>query len=188
MIIGICGEKRHGKDSCANVLIEKFGFRRYSFAEPIRESIKNIFLWDDDWIDNHKEEIDPYWGISYRQAAQDLGTEWGRVHLGEMFPQFKSITQDALWICRAEKYINSFSEEQRWVIPDVRFPNEELFIKGKGGKLLRVVRPSMINQGDTHPSEKWVSSFNVDYEIINDNSLKELENKIATIFSNISLT
>ena len=41
MIIGLSGYARSGKDTVAQVLVEKYGFQRIAFADKIRE-----FLYD----------------------------------------------------------------------------------------------------------------------------------------------
>jgi hypothetical protein len=37
MIVGICGRKRSGKDSAANLLVEKHGFQKLAFADPLKK-------------------------------------------------------------------------------------------------------------------------------------------------------
>ena len=36
MIIGLCGYAQSGKDTVANILVEKYGYQRIAFADPIR--------------------------------------------------------------------------------------------------------------------------------------------------------
>lgn len=50
-VIGITGKARSGKDTVANLLIEKCGFIRYSFAAPIKDSVQEMF----DWNERHRE-------------------------------------------------------------------------------------------------------------------------------------
>ena len=37
MIIGLTGYARSGKDTVAQILVDKFGFTRVAFADPIRD-------------------------------------------------------------------------------------------------------------------------------------------------------
>lgn len=46
-VIGITGKARSGKDTVANLLIDNCGFIRYSFAAPIKDSIQEMFGWDE---------------------------------------------------------------------------------------------------------------------------------------------
>ena len=59
MIIGFLGEKRSGKDTCGNYIIENYGFERYAFADPIKRACQHLFGFTDEqcWGDL-KEEID----------------------------------------------------------------------------------------------------------------------------------
>lgn len=43
MIIGFAGVKRSGKDTCANVLVKKFGFRKVSLADELKTIASKVF-------------------------------------------------------------------------------------------------------------------------------------------------
>ena len=77
-IISICGIKRSGKDTIAEYLIKKNNFKRYSFADPIKQGLIKMFGFTEKqmWGDTEdKEAIDPRWGISPRKMMQIVGTE-----------------------------------------------------------------------------------------------------------------
>ena len=42
MIIGLSGYAQVGKDTVANYLVEKYGFVKVSFADPIREALYKL--------------------------------------------------------------------------------------------------------------------------------------------------
>lgn len=176
MIIAFTGFKRSGKDTCAQFLVDKYKFTRFGFADPIRNFVKETFLWDDNWIENHKEEIDPRWGISYRQIAQIVGTEWMQYDLCARFQPFLNITGRNVWAKRFEElYLrNPFID---YVISDLRFPHEVEYIKKLGGIIVSVSRTGIKNN-DTHESEKHIQEIEADAFIINDSTLKELETKV----------
>ena len=46
-IIAICGAKRSGKDLLAKHIINKYGYEKISFAEPLKEIVKLIFNFND---------------------------------------------------------------------------------------------------------------------------------------------
>lgn len=184
MIIGITGLKRSGKDTIADFLVSDFGFEKYSFATPLKKAVCEIFGWDFNTVEKNenKEKIDPNFGISYRQACQDLGTEWGQLGLSERFPEFKMITGRNLWVKRFIAHYNK-NKLKNIVIPDIRFPHEEKAIKDLDGKIIKVIRPQIKNN-DIHESEKHIGSIIADYNIINNKEIFHLKKKIISILNN----
>ena len=73
LIIALSGKKRSGKDTVADYLVERFGFVKYGFADPIKEIGKIMFDFSEEQLNtDKKEEIDKRWGISPRQFTRDL--------------------------------------------------------------------------------------------------------------------
>lgn len=65
-----------------------------------------------------------------------------------------------------------------WVITDCRFPNEAQAIKERGGIVVRVNRSESNSTSSKHPSETSLDNWNFDYEIANDDTLPDLEEKV----------
>lgn len=59
MLIGIQSSTgaRSGKDTVANIIQESLGINRYAFAKPIKESINELFGWDERHEDGALKEI-----------------------------------------------------------------------------------------------------------------------------------
>lgn len=180
MLYAICGNKRHGKDSIADVLVKHYQFRKDSFARPMKEACSIIFGWDLDFMEKHKEDIDPSLGISPRQALMLLGTEFGQHMLCEKYPQFKEITGRKLWAKRVLDAYRSEKPSERLVISDLRFPHEAEVVREKGGKVIRVIRPRW-PVDLSHESESAVDSVPYDYLISNSGSLTDLEKKVLDL-------
>lgn len=66
---------------------------------------------------------------------------------------------------------------KKYVISDVRFPNESDAIKKIGGNIIRVTRHGL-NSHDNHESEKYVNMMDVTLEIENNSSINVLYDKI----------
>lgn len=184
MIIGIMGKKRSGKDTLAQMLVEDWDFKQFSFAEPMREFARDVFGWDDDWIENHKEDIDPYWGISYRQFMQHLGSDYFQYILGNTFPKFREVTGRGVWVKRFVKHAEKHPSTN-FVISDVRFIHEAEEIMKAGGYLFRVVRDSAVVNQDMHMSEIEADSIEADYIIQNNRSLPELWMELSCVVDEI---
>lgn len=186
-IIGITGLKHNGKDTIANYLCQKYNYTKIAFADPLKEACQSIFGFNYEQIHGSlKETLDEYWfGLTPRQILQFVGTELFRKEMKRLNEEFG----EELWILSAKKKITEIiknNENALIVISDVRFPNECEMIKKQNGTLIRVVRSSVNISHDLHDSEKYVSDLEVDYEIINDGSIDDLNKKIdSIILSNI---
>ena len=86
MIIGFSGRAGAGKDTAANALILAFHRQwvRLSFATTLKRALCVIFGWElADWENLEWKETpnDACYGLTPRQVAPSLGTEWGREHV-----------------------------------------------------------------------------------------------------------
>ena len=186
--MGISGKKRSGKDTVAKYLVEQHGYKRYGFADPMKEMIKEAFLWDEEWVNGkYKETIDPRWGISPRQALQHIGTEWAQIGLSEFFPKFKELTGRSLWVKRFILLAMENDPNINWVISDVRFPHEiqllrESVVLSHIKKVfIRIRRPECEIVKDEHESEKYINELKCDYEIWNNKSVEDLYASVSNI-------
>lgn len=74
----------------------------------------------------------------------------------------------------------------RWIITDVRFPNECDAIKSRGGTLIKVVRGE--RKDNEHISETALDNYNgIDFVIDNNGILEELQEKVRTILKQLNL-
>lgn len=180
MLYAVCGNKRHGKDSVADVLVKHHQFRKDSFARPMKEACSIIFGWSLEIMEKYKEDVDPSLGISPRQALMLLGTEFGQHMLCEKYPEFKATTGRKLWAKRVLAPYRSTDPSDRLVISDLRFPHEAEVVREKGGKVIRVIRPQW-PVDLAHESESAVDSVPYDYLISNSGSLVDLEMKVLAL-------
>lgn len=184
MIVAFTGFKRSGKDTCADFLVKNYGFVQYSFADTMRSFIKDTFLWDDDWLENHKEEIDPRWGITYREVMTILGTEWMQLDLCERYPLFKETTGRNVW---AKRFTYKLQQDPtiNYTISDLRFPHEEKVIRDLGGVIIRVMRKS--TKVSAHSSEAHIDEISFDDIIDNDGSIEDLHCALKRSLSTLKI-
>lgn len=139
--------------------------------------------------------------ITVREFLQRLGTEAMRdvIHpntwVNALFADYKPLMSlSGIEIDFASK--QSFKdgepfygpvplEHPKWIITDVRFPNEAKAIKDRGGIILRIDRPAKVDLGPRrtdwmHPSETALDTWDFDYEIDNDGGVEDLMEKIKT--------
>lgn len=87
MLIGLIGNKRVGKDTVANMLVDKFDFQKIAFADPIKEVISLLF--DLDTSDNKDKEAITDYNVSLRTLYQKFGTELMHEGIYDYFPEME---------------------------------------------------------------------------------------------------
>lgn len=170
-IIAVCGYKRSGKDTIANLIGEIYGYKHVKIASKLKEVTKTLFAFTDDQIESDtKDTIDPRWGVSPRHVMQFVGTEMFQYKLQELLSDVKR----NFWI---KGLLASLSENDRVIISDLRFLHEYEELKKHNVFVIRVNRPGITCGDDAHISEKEYTSIPVDLEIVNTN-MKDLRNLI----------
>jgi hypothetical protein len=81
--------------------------------------------------------------------------------------------------------IEYFKEVPRpkWIVTDVRFPNEATALQKVGGKIIRINRPA-VNPINAHSSETSLDDWEFDYTIDNNGSILDLQESIKNILIN----
>ena len=209
MIVGVAGFIGSGKDTIADYLITFKGFKRMSYAGPLKDAIASIFGWDRELLEGTtkysrewRDTIDPWWaerlGIPHltpRWVLQQWGTEVGR-----------RAFHDDIWIASIESRLRNIKDDI--VISDCRFPNELKSIKRAGGITIRVMRgenPSwydaavalnkgyysdgykaarqLLEDSNIHASEYSSVGLDYDYYITNDGTIDELHRQVDSIIN-----
>lgn len=164
LVIGLGHKARHGKDSAAQFLIEKFPqyVRRFAFADALRTYCRVLH------------------GMTIKDAPllQRVGVE--------MREKNPNIWIDTLYWQLIEQ------APPIAVITDVRFENEARFVKSMGGTLIRVTRWDMTtdqpyqatDRDPNHISETELELFPWDHSILAP-SVKALGLQLESLFQTI---
>lgn len=191
-IIAVCGFPGVGKDTLADILVEKFGYTKISFAGIVKDIVSIIFDWDRKMLEGStvesrkwREEIDPWW--SKRLNLPMLSPRWILQQIGTNV--FRDNFHQDIWIAALERKIKNFTGV---VITDLRFDNEINTIRDLGGLIIHLKNnnmPEWYKNGESppdnlHPSNwKWIYS-KPDYIIENIGTIKDLEMKIINFLKN----
>ena len=200
MIIGLVGFIGSGKDTAADFLVNQHGWRRDSFAAPLKDAVATVFGWDRDLLEGRTTEsrawrecVDSWWSdrlgmeITPRRVLQLWGTEVVR----------RGYHND-MWVASLEHRLLKTTDNV--VITDCRFPNEITAIQRSGGRVFRIQRgpdpawmPSAMeyleNRGEIcqppsllpHASEwSWLAS-RLDATITNDGSIGDLYTSLEAV-------
>jgi len=172
-LVGICGKAGSGKDTIGDYLIKNYGFKKIALADPIKRLVKDVFALDDHTVYDRVAREQPLknwpnWTV--RKLLQFIGTEL-----------FRENIDDAIWV-KSLWYKIQNDPKNRYVISDIRFPNELKFFKKHAKKseflCVKVVRPGYTgNVGlKGHASEAY--DLKGDIKIINDGSIEDLYNRV----------
>lgn len=196
VLIGLVGQNRVGKDTLAEVLTKKYGFKQYALADPIKKIAQILFDFNEEQLNGClKEEIDPKWNISPRQFYQQFGTEIMQYDIYKYLPSLEEkVPSRHLWVKIMEQWVK---EQQtigfnNIVISDIRFVHEAASIRDMNGILIKITRNSNNNndndndndnknETNIHLSQKTINDIPddwIDYSIQNNTSYDEYKNKI----------
>jgi hypothetical protein len=167
-VIGISGWARAGKDTVAAHLVEKYGYTRMSFADPMREALRRL----DPLI-----TVGEMRGVSLASAINGLGWE----SLKSVSPDVRGLMQrmgtevgrdmfgQNFWVDAA---IDSIEDGSKVVFADVRFANEAEAIKNLGGEVWRISRNG-VGPANDHISETALNDYIFDVYIKNDGTIED---------------
>jgi len=179
MIIGLCGKKLVGKDTVGAYIRSNYGFKRKAFADLVKQSAAVAFNFKEAQLEDQdfKEEVDPRFGITPREALQKFGVG------------MRSLFGDDFWVRRLQLDQLAKQTLHNYVITDVRFPNELGAIRLNNGVLIKIERPQSINgNGSSHSSETALDSIppeQYDYVINNTGDLSSLYEMIDKIMEQL---
>jgi hypothetical protein len=127
IVVGVCGFASSGKNTFANLLIDKYNFIPLSFASCLKDIISTLFDWDRHLLEGDTEEsrkwretVDDFWtealelksGFTPRKALQQFGTEI-----------FRNCFNENIWVLIIKNKILK-SQHKKIIITDFRFENE----------------------------------------------------------------
>ena len=204
MIVGICGLIGSGKGTVADILVEQ-GFTKVSFADKLKDGVATIFDWDRAMLEGDtdesrewREQTDDFWTqetgrtITPRVVLQEFGTECMR----EGF-------DNGVWVSLLKKQM--IDNPGNYVVPDVRFRNEQNMIRELGGEIWQVKRgkdpewfaraifdnnnpetSNLMSGYDVHESEyKWIDvNTRFDFILDNNSTLLDLQSLVLNQISN----
>lgn len=176
-LIGLTGAAGAGKDTAGQLLAHialKSGMDATctGFADPIRAMLSAIIPGDYMTERALKEMPVPIIGKSYRELAQTLGTDFGRVQM------------PGLWVRIKERELYgdgtraALTKPVLHIVTDVRFEDEAAWIRRHGGHIICLHREAAVSVRE-HESEWIWPHIRHDAEIHNNGTLPQLRHELA---------
>lgn len=175
MIIGLTGDIGSGKDTVAKILVNYYSFERLALADPIANGMVAMFgITLEEYHNRTLKEL-PHpklMGKSIRDVARLIGTEFGR----------DMIHKDIWTFVLNGKYTDMLcSGKHKFVISDVRFENEEKWIRENEGVIIRVIRDNNPFSSNMSGHRSDVYKPKNDHTIINSGNIRDLIKEIGDL-------
>jgi hypothetical protein len=176
-ILGFGVTAQVGKDTAAEYIERRFpDAKRISFADRLKEVAQLLFGLSYEQCYGPvsvKEKIDPRYGLTPREIMQGLGQKMREIYPDIWIDTVFNITIPQLEAVGFDKF----------VISDVRYPNEAKIIERNGGYLVKLERDAGgVSVGAEHSSETAMNCFNDYFKIIENNgTIDEFFGKIDVL-------
>jgi hypothetical protein len=208
-VIGITGLAGHGKTTVANMIAESYGYQEYALASPIKNTINNMFGWDDRHSNGVMKEEEQYTRVVHLSSlpiflwqcfpeedldvslARDFVAVFSKYQTYDLHGvlQYKISPRKAYQLFGTEFGRNCIDDEVwldmipegRVVVSDVRFDNEAEYIVRNGGRIIKVVANRATTKANDHVSEKGVDLSYISATIENTGTMEQLKEKVETV-------
>ena len=177
-LIGISGKMGSGKNTVASMLCDiDQEFEQKSYGHKLKQVcsiLTGIPIEKFEDQEFKKTQLGIEWwpdfrSMSVRELLQKVGTECMRDCL-----------HPNTWV---NALFADYKENSKWIITDVRFPNEYKAIKEFGGVVVRVSRPCI--SYDEHISETVLDNHKFDYKIYNEGDFNALYDQVKELYEKI---
>lgn len=201
MIVGLTGAPGTGKDSCAEAL-EPHGFLPIAFADALRHEVAQAWRVDVRMLTDRPTKETHLLALAISMCGEPSFLHWATHHSLSLYDprsprwvlqrwgtEFRREQNPDYWVHIVERWVRRQMGVgyDRFVITDVRMPNEAQLVHRLGGKLLRVHRPDVAPMApDTadHSSEAH-AALAVDGVIHNDSSLSALHAEVRRVLAGL---
>lgn len=187
LIIGVGHKARHGKNTFAAHVADRFG-SKYNivvsgFADALKKEASQIGM--DTLADRYGVELsadvdmsDPLCQTQYGKQPKVL----------QAHGQGMRKSNPWYWINKVKEYAESLPDKTILVVADMRYKNEALWVKESGGVTVKVCRAGFVDpsRDPNHISEVDLDDYNFDYTIsVGEGCLDELKLDTEQVFKQI---
>lgn len=178
-------EIRKFADALKDIVCILIGCTREQLEDPIFKNSNLPEIWD---VESGNLTLgtmphrtrDTMRSITVREFLQVLGTDVMRKNF-----------YDQVWV---NALFSKYTEESKWIITDLRFPNEVKAINDRDGIIIKITRRPILFQTTMSPPKEHISEtaldsyFGWDHEIHNNGTLEQLYDIAKQIVKEHNLT
>jgi hypothetical protein len=176
-LISLSGKMRSGKNTVAEYINALQGsiytYKSFAFkVKQIASMLTGIPVQMLELQDVKQSKLGPEWDhMTVREMLQKIGTDCMRDNL------HKDVWVNGLF--------SDYSKgDSKWIITDVRFPNEFERVKQIGGVVIRIIRPQselLLNEHESETAMDHIAFNEYDAVIYNDGTIEDLIQKIKIV-------
>jgi hypothetical protein len=204
MIIGIAGAARAGKSTAAAVLVSRFGFTEFSFADKLKKICAEVYDFSYDQLYGAAKETpderyprEHTWnesnhgciccGVDWPNSPDVSSPLWQcyltpRYALQTLGTEWGRHCYPNTWVALAMRHADQLATDV--VVPDVRFQSEFDAIKAQGGIVWKIERPGLAPLPGNHASEAGLNLL-FDALLFNNQSLGEFRYTVGIAFQKL---
>lgn len=169
-LFGVAGPAGVGKDTVGDWLVKHRGFHKHAFASVLKAGLAAMGMPEPADRDAKELPIEGF-SFSWRDAAQKLGTEWGRALDPDLWAKLTNL-----------HLLREMAQGHSVVVTDVRFENEADMIRALGGTIIHMTgRSAKLGALSGHASEAGILKRRGDVLICNDGPMTQLEYQLWEI-------
>lgn len=186
MIIFLTGKMRSGKDTVADHLTQEYGFTKLALADGVKEIAHDFFS-----MKEKDRELLINIGMKMREIDPEVWIKRVWKYIERIRDWKKAVSVDAFKQGSSHKVI-----PPRFVIPDVRLPNEWEFFQDHGGvamevkasKSVREKRQGYNPEFEHHHTEEALREYGTTCYVINEGPLKDLFRQVDLRMAEMGVT
>jgi hypothetical protein len=166
-----------------------------AYADSLKDILCDVFGIKSEYLHGNDDDKNNFTDFDWDRIpgsirGEAFGFRGGKMRVREVMQFFgteimRKMFDNEVWIKCVVRKIDK-SNANVFIIPDVRFENEVMAVKDRGGIVIRVIGPHRckVKEKDSHSTETSLDSFSgVDYTISNEwgTTLGQLESQLEKI-------
>jgi len=182
--IGLAGKSGSGKDLIADMLCEKYGYRKIAVADGIREECLQFITEGLRFAGWGCFDLPHTFSVVIRAFEEAV---WAKPTTPEMRillqwwgTEYRRSQDQNYWI---EQLSSRLRNDELMVVSDVRLTDEMAVVRAAGGEVWFVERPGVGNVGIAgHATEHGLDGATFDHYVMNAGTIEELELLVESAF------